>query len=98
MSDKKLIPLGDRVIIEPLSVEQTSSSGIILPTEGKEQPGMGTIIAIGPGSKNEKGELVPVNVEIGNVVVFSKYIPEEVELDGKKYFVLKEESLLAVIK
>lgn len=89
MSDKKLIPLGDRVVIKPYAVEATSASGIILPTEGKEQPGMGTVIAVGPDVKA---------IETGSVVLFSKYIPEEVELDKQKYFILKEESVLAIIK
>lgn len=92
-----LQPLGDRVIVEPAISETTSSLGIILPGSDKEKPGMGTVIAVGPGSTDESGKLIPMTVSVGQTIVFSKYSPDEVEIDGKKYLIVRSESILAVL-
>lgn len=96
----KIIPLGDRVLVKPVSEEELSktSSGIIIPeTVSKEKPETGTVIAVGEG-KWEDGKRVPVSVKVGDKVVFSRYGYDEVKLEGEEYYILKEENVLAIIK
>lgn len=94
-----LKPLSNHLFIEALSEEKTTKSGIVLPeTAEKEKPVMGTIVAAGPGRFNEKGERVPMSVKTGDRVLFKKYGPDEVEVEGKKYLVGDEDDVLAVIE
>lgn len=93
-------PLGDRVLLKPVPVEEGKKlpSGIIIPeTIDKEKPETGIVIAVGPGKRGEDGSLVPVNVKVGDRVVFSKYGYDEVKVDGIEYYVVREENILAVI-
>lgn len=93
-----LVPLADRVLVRPLPKEEVTASGIIIPdTVSKEKPEQGTVVAVGEG-KYDDGKLIPLRVKVGDVVVFSKYGYDEVKLDGEEYFILREDSLLAVIK
>lgn len=99
-STLKIIPLGDRVVLKPLNEEESSktSSGIIIPdTVSKEKPEQGVVVAVGEG-KWDDGELVPMNVKVGDRVVFSRYGYDEIKMDGVEYYVLKEENILAIIK
>jgi len=91
-------PLSNRVFIEVIAAEKTTKSGIVLPenTTG-EKPMMGTIIAAGPGKKNDKGELQPMNVKVGDSVLFKKYGPDEIEIESKKYLVGDEDDILAIL-
>ena len=92
-------PLSNRVFIEPLEEEKTTKSGIVLPdTAEKEKPVRGKILATGPGKLNEKGERVPMSVKIGDTVLFKKYGPDEIEIEGKKYLVGDEEDILAILE
>ncbi len=92
--DVGIIPLGDKVLLKPLSTEDTSPSGIIIPdTVDKEKPEEGIVVAVGPGKDDEK-----MTVKIGNKVIFSKYGYDEVKVDGKEYYILSESSILAIIK
>ncbi len=92
-------PLSNRVFIEPLEEEKITKSGIVLPdTAEKEKPVRGKILAIGPGKLNEKGERVPMSVKIGDTVLFKKYGPDEIEIEGKKYLVGDEEDILAILE
>lgn len=92
-------PLSNRVFIEPLEEEKTTKSGIVLPeTAEREKPVRGKIVAVGPGKVNEKGERTPMSVKVGDVVLFKKYGPDEIELDGKKYLVGDEEDILAIVQ
>lgn len=92
-------PLGDHLLIEPIEEEKTTKSGIVLPdTAEKSRPMQGKVIAIGPGKVNEKGERMPMSVKVGDKVLFKKYGPDEMELDGKKYLVAEENDILAVIE
>jgi len=76
-----------------------TKSGIVIPdTADKEKPMMGTVVAVGPGKWSEKGELVPMSVKVGDKVLFKKYGPDEVEVDGKKYLVGDEDDILAIIE
>ena len=91
-------PLSNHLFIEPLEEEKTTKSGIVLPdTAEKEKPIRGKVLAIGPGKMNEKGERIPMSVKVGDVVLFKKYGPDEIELDGKKYLVGDEDDILAII-
>lgn len=90
-------PLSNRLFIEPLSAEKTTKSGIVLPeTVSNERPMMGKVIATGPG-KTVDGTLVAMTVKVGDVVLFKKYGPDEIEIEGVKYLVGDEDDVLAVI-
>ena len=91
-------PLSNHIFLEPLEEEKATKSGILLPeTSEKERPIRGTVVAVGPGKKNEKGELQQMSVKVGDKVLFKKYGPDEIELDGKKYLVGDEDDILAII-
>jgi chaperonin GroES len=94
----KLQPLGDRVIVKPVSKEEkTTSFGIIIPESAdKERPAKGTVVAVGPG-KTEDGTVLPMNVKVGQEILFSKYGYDEVKIDGQEYYILSESSVLAII-
>jgi len=93
-----LKPLEDRVIIEPIKEEEKTKSGIILPeTASKEKPEQGKIVAVGPG-KYENGKRVAMDVKVGDKIIFSKYGPDEIKVDGKEYLIAKASDILAIIK
>lgn len=96
-----LVPLGDRVVVRPLSPEElgtTTASGIIIPDTAKEKPEQGTVVAVGPGKWNEKGDArVQMEVKAGDRVMFSKYGFDEVKVGGETYFVISESNVLAII-
>ncbi len=90
-------PLGDRIVVEPLSREEVSASGIIIPdTASREKPERGTVVAVGPG-KYDDGTLVPMTVKVGDAILFSKYGYDEVKVDGTEYLILPESSVLAIL-
>lgn len=92
-------PLSNHVFIEPIEGEAMTKSGIVLPdTAEKEKPVRGKIIAVGPGKINEKGEKTAMSVKVGDTVLFKKYGPDEIEVDGKKYLVGDEDDILAVLE
>ena len=94
-----LRPLNDRIIIELVEKEERTASGIFLPdTAAKEKPQTGEVIAVGPGKLNDKGERVAVDVKVGDEVVFAKYSGSEFTHEGKKYLILAEHDVLAVIE
>ena len=93
-----LQPLGDRLIVEVLEEEETTTSGIVLPDTAKEKPQRGRILAVGPGSRNDKGELVPMDVAEGDEIIFSKYGGTEVKLGTDEYLILRESDVLAKVK
>ncbi len=93
----KVQPLNNRVFIEPVGQEKQTKSGIVLPESGTgEKPMMGKIIATGPG-KIDDGKRVPMTVKIGDTVLFKKYGPDEIEIEGKKYLVGDEDDVLAIL-
>lgn len=96
-----ITPLGDRVLLKPLSAEESGSktaSGIIIPdTIDKEKPEQGTVIAAGDGKYDDNGNLIPMRVSVGDRVVFSKYAPNEIKLEGQEYYIIDESSILAII-
>src|SRR3989344_1770189 len=94
-----LKPLSNRIFLEPIGEEKTTKSGIVIPdTAEKEKPIKGKVLAIGPGKFNDKGERVPMSVKVGDMVLFKKYGPDEIEIDGKKYLVGEEDDILAIIE
>ncbi len=91
-------PLGDRVILKPATKEEATKSGIILPdTVDKERPEQGEVIAIGPGKLLTSGERASMSVKVGDKVMFKKYGPDEIKIDGVDYLVISEEDILAII-
>lgn len=95
----RIQPLSDHVLIEPLRQEEKTKSGILLPeTAEKEKPEQGKVIAVGPGKKTEDGRVIPLEVKEGDVVLFTKYGPNEVKVDEKEYLIAREEDILAVIR
>jgi len=96
----KIIPLGDRVLISPVSFDSKKTvSGIIIPeTVDKEKPEQGKVIAVGDGRIADDGKVIPVKVKKGEVVIFSKYGPDEIKIDGEEYYIISESNILAVIK
>ncbi len=93
----KIHPLGDRVLIEPL-YEEKKKGGIILPeTVNKERPEKGRVIAVGSGRVDENGKKIAMIVKKGDKVLFTKYGPDEISIDGKEYLIAKEENILAII-
>ena len=93
----KIKPLGDRVVLEASEKEEMTRSGIVLPDTAKEKPQEGRIIAAGPGRRLDSGELVALEVKVGDKVLYAKYAGTEVKLDGKEYLIVREADILAVM-
>jgi len=92
-------PLSNHIFLEPLEDEKVTKSGIVLPeTASKEKPTRGKVLAVGEGKRNDKGEIIPMSVKVGDMVLFKKYGPDEIEIEGKKYLVGEEEDVLAIIE
>ena len=95
----KIKPLSDHILIEPIKEEEKTKTGILLPeTVEKERPEQGKVIAVGPGRRTEKGEIIPISVKPGQKVLFTKYGPNEIKVDDKEYLIAKEEDILAIIE
>lgn len=92
-----LKPLGDRVVIEPTAKEEVTKSGIVLPDTAKEKPQEGTIVAVGSGRLNDKGERQALEVQVGNKVLYAKYAGTEFKQEGKEYLILSEKDILAIV-
>ncbi len=90
-------PLGSRLVIEPIEQEDITAGGIVLPETAKEKPQKGTVLAIGPGERNDKGERIPLDVQVGDVVLYAKYSGTEIKYDGKKLLILRESDVLAIL-
>lgn len=96
---KNIKPLGDRVIVKPLGQEEVTASGIVLPdTIDKEKPEQGEVIAVGPGKRLESGEIAPMSVGVGDKVVFRKYSPDEIEIDGEDVLVISESDIVGILE
>jgi chaperonin GroES len=93
-----LKPLGDRLIVEPIEQEEVTASGIVLPETAKEKPMQGKVLAVGPGMRKDDGSRADMDVSKGDTVLYAKYAGTEVKLDGKKYLILKESDVLAIVQ
>jgi chaperonin GroES len=93
-----LKPLEDRIVVQPLEAEQVTASGLVIPDTAKEKPQEGKVLAVGPGRFDDKGARVPVDVKVGDVVLYSKYGGTEVKYSGEEYLVLSARDVLAVIE
>ena len=93
-----LKPLGSRVVIEPIETEDVTAGGIVLPETAKEKPQRGKILSAGAGDRDENGKRIPMDVQIGNIVLFAKYAGTEIKVDGKKLLILKESDILAIVE
>ncbi len=95
--NSNLTPLGDRVVIKPAEEEEKTTGGIYLPeTANKDKPFKGEVVAVGRGKLNEKGERLPLEVKVGDKVIYSKYAGTEIKLDEQKLLIVREEDILAV--
>ena len=91
-------PLSNHIFIEAVEETKTTASGIVLPETAGEKPMKGKIVFTGPGKTNDKGETMPMSVKAGDTVLFKKYGPDKIEIEGKKYLVGTEEDVLAVLE
>ena len=92
-------PLSDHVLLEPLKEEQKTKTGILLPeTIEQEKSEQGTVIAVGAGKKGKDGKITPLEMKVGDVVLFTKYGPNEVKVDGKDYLIAEEKDILAILE
>ena len=94
----KFRPLHDRVVIRRLAEEERTAGGIIIPDTAKEKPMEGEVVAVGPGARNDKGELVALDVKVGDVILFGKWSGTEVKIDGEELLIMKESDIMGVIE
>ena len=93
----KVKPLGDRVVIKSIEAEETTASGIVLPGSAKEKPQMAEVVAVGPGG-NVDGNVVEMNVAVGDKVIYSKYAGTEVKMDGQELIIVRQQDILAIVE
>jgi len=99
MGELNLRPLADRVIVEPIEEQEITAGGIVLPETAKEKPQRGTVLAVGPGKRDDQGKVIPVDVVVGDVVLYAKYGGTEVKLGtDREVLVLRESDILAVVE
>jgi len=91
-------PLHDRIIVERLEEETKTAGGIIIPDTAKEKPQQGKVIAVGKGKKTEDGKLIPLDVKVGDKILFGKYAGTEIKIEGKEFLMMREEDVLGVIE
>jgi chaperonin GroES len=94
----KFRPLHDRVVVKRIDAEEKSAGGIIIPDTAKEKPSQGEIIAVGPGGRDDSGKLVPLDVQVGNRVLFGKWSGTEVKIDGVEYLIMKESDIMGILE
>ena len=95
----KIEPLNDKVVIKPLDAEKVTESGLVIPdTVEGEKPVQGEVVAVGPGKMLEDGKRAAMSVSVGDTVLFTKYAPDEVEIDGEEYLVIDEDKIVGIVK
>lgn len=97
MAKGKIKPLADRIVVEPLEETEEMRGGLYIPDTAKEKPQQGTVVAVGPGRRTDKGELLKVEINTGDRVLYGKYSGTEVTVDGNDYLIVKESDVLAVL-
>jgi chaperonin GroES len=98
MAKSKFRPLHDRVVVRRIEAEEKTAGGIIIPDSAKEKPQQGEIVGVGPGGRDENGKLVPMDVKVGDKVLFGKYSGQTVKVKGEELLVMREEDLMGVIE
>jgi chaperonin GroES len=93
----KFRPLHDRVVVKRIDAEEKSAGGIIIPDTAKEKPQQGEVIGVGPGGRDEAGKLIPIDVQVGDRVLFGKWSGTEVKIDGVEYLIMKESDIMGVL-
>lgn len=93
-----LKPLGSRLVVEPIEQEDVTASGIVLPETAKEKPQKGKVLSAGPGDRDDEGKRIPLDVKVGDTVLFAKYSGTEIKMDQKKMLILKESDVLAIVE
>jgi chaperonin GroES len=91
-------PLGNRVVVEPIEEEEMTAGGIVLPETAKEKPQRGSILAVGPGDRDDSGKRIEMDVKKGDTVLFAKYSGTEIKVDGKKLLIMRESDILAIVE
>jgi chaperonin GroES len=94
----KLIPLGDKLVLKPIVQEEVLSSGIVIPDTAKEKPNQGEIIAVGPGRRDDDGKLIPMDVSVGDRVLYAKYTGQEIKVENDELIVLSERDILCKVE
>ena len=94
----KLVPLADKLVLRPIVQEEVLTSGIVIPDTAKEKPNQGEIIAVGPGRRDEDGKIVPMDVAVGDRVLYAKYTGQEIKIENEEYIVLSERDLLCKVE
>ncbi|MFW0776943.1 MAG: co-chaperone GroES [Rickettsiales bacterium] len=90
-------PLGDRIVVEASEQEEKTAGGIIIPDNAKEKPKQGKVLAVGPGAKDENGKRIPMDVEVGDIVLFTQWAGSDIKVDGVEYKVLKESDVIGTL-
>lgn len=94
----KIRPLHDRVIVKRVDAETRTASGIYIPEAASEKPDQGVVLAVGPGKRDEAGKLIPMDVKVGDRILFGKYSGQNVKVDGDEYLVMREEDIMGVLE
>ncbi len=93
----KIKPLGDRVVIQPSAAEEKTKGGIFLPDTAKEKPVVGEIVAVGPGKISDEGKHIPMELKVGDKVLYGKYSGTEVTIEGQEYLIMRESDIFAIV-
>ena len=94
----KLIPLADKLVLRPIVQEEVLSSGIVIPDTAKEKPNQGEVIAVGPGRRDDDGKVVPMDITVGDRVLYAKYTGQEIKVENEEYIVLSERDILCKVE
>jgi chaperonin GroES len=97
MAKTKFRPLHDRIVVRRITAEEKTKGGTIIPDTAQEKPSQGEVIAVGPGGRDEAGKLIPIDLKVGNTVLFGKWSGTEVKLDGEDLLIMKESDIMGVI-
>jgi len=94
----KLRPLHDRILVQRVEEEETTKGGIIIPDSAKEKPAEGKVISVGNGKKDDSGNIIPLEIKMGDKILFGKYSGTEVKIDGEEYLIMREDDVLGIIE
>ncbi len=97
MAKTKFRPLHDRVVVKRITADEKTKGGIIIPDSAKEKPSEGQVIAVGPGGRDEAGKLIPIDIKVGDKVLFGKWSGTEIKLDGEELLIMKESDIMGVV-